>query len=32
LYRWPAGPNTGDGARICFAGGRVARIQQALHG
>jgi hypothetical protein len=32
LYRWPAGLNTGDGARICFAGGRVARIQQALHG
>ena len=32
IYRWPAGPSTGDGARICFAAGRVARILRFVHG
>lgn len=32
IYRWPAGSSTGDGARICFTAGRVARIERAVHG
>ena len=33
LYRWPPDrASATDGARICFAAGRVARIQLAEHG
>jgi hypothetical protein len=32
LYRWPPGSGSVDGARICFAAGRVVRIQTAVHG
>ena len=32
LYRWPPGAAAGDGARICFSGGRVSTVQTAVHG
>jgi hypothetical protein len=33
LYRWvPQAGSAEDGRRICFADGRVARIQIAVHG
>ncbi|HEV2590615.1 MAG TPA: hypothetical protein VGU02_01860, partial [Gaiellaceae bacterium] len=33
LFRWPTDRNDpSDGARICFAAGRVARVQIAVHG
>lgn len=33
LYRWPPAPGSAvDGARICFASGRVSSLQRAVHG
>jgi hypothetical protein len=33
LYRWQPQPSSAvDGARICFSGDRVARVQTAVHG
>jgi hypothetical protein len=33
LYRWQPQPSSAvDGARICFSGDRVARVQVAVHG
>jgi hypothetical protein len=32
LYRWPPGAGAADGARICFANGRAAIVQTAVHG
>ena len=32
LYRWPPASGSVDGARICFAHGRAAFIQTAVHG
>jgi hypothetical protein len=33
LYRWAPQPSSAvDGARICFSGDRVARVQVAVHG